>query len=98
MKSRVLLIICVLLAIPIVMFEYFVFLWFWGGDGIFTFFSTPIVFIIYAILQIVLTKKFRTISILSTCLKFSTIILTPLVTILTVIVIAEILGITIAIQ
>ena len=44
-----------LLHIPLAIFtffEYFMFMWFWGGDGAFTFFGCGITFIIYLALHI----------------------------------------------
>ncbi len=84
--------------IPATIFEYFVLIWFWGGDGLFTFWATPIAFIMYLIAHIVFMKIFHDEIIIGTVLKFSAVLLTPILSIATVWLIAKLLGIAIIIQ
>ena len=94
--KKALLILAVIISIPLAFFEYVALFWIWGGDGSFTLYTTPIVFVLYSILHIVAIKKFKDMWIAKTILKFSAILITPVLSAaLTVFWLAEILGITI---
>ena len=88
-----------LLHIPLaqfILFEYFVFLWLWGGDGAFAFFGCGISFIVYLALHIFayfkVQTKFKRIII------YSAIILTPILSVVTIyFILAPLLGISIQI-
>ena len=90
-------IIAIVASAFIALFEYFVLLLFWGGDGTFTFFATPIAFIIYLMLQFILLKHFHNLIIFKNIIKFSMVLLTPLLSMGTVWLIAKIIGINITI-
>ena len=98
MNFKVLLIIAIIVSIPIALFEYLVLFWFWGGDGSFTFFVTPIALAIAIIVQVLLIKKFYKKSLLCTFLKFSVVLLSPFLAMLSVWLIGKIFGINITIQ
>ena len=88
-----------LLHIPLAIFllvEYFVFMWFWGGDGEFAFFGCGISFIIYLVLHIFAyfkaNGKFKKVII------YSAIILTPILSVITIyFILAPLLGVSIQI-
>jgi len=76
------------------MVEYFMFMWFWGGDGAFAFLGCGISFIIYLALHIFayfkVQLKFKKIII------YSAIILTPILSVITIyMILAPLLGISI---
>lgn len=91
-------ILCILLAIPIGLFEYFVLFWFWGGDGTFNFIVVPIVFIVFIILHIVLLNRYTNVKLINNILKFSLVFSTPILSMLTVWILAKIFGVDIQIQ
>ncbi len=90
-------VILFLLHIPLAIFlmvEYFVFMWFWGGDGAFAFFGCGISYIIYLALHIFaffkLENKYKKFII------YSAIILTPILSVVTIyLILAPLLGISI---
>ena len=90
-------IIAIVASAPIVFFEYFVLLWFWGGDGTFTFLATPIVFVLYLLLQFILLKHSHNLIVFKNTIKLSMFLLTPLFSMGTVWLIAKIIGINITI-
>lgn len=83
-------------SVPILLYEYFVLFWFWGGDGVFTLVSTPIAFIAYLMGVKYLKRKI----ILKNTLifKISAAISLPVLTMLTVWLIAWFLKIDIVIM
>lgn len=98
MKLKFLLIGSIVLSIPVALLEYFVLFWFWSGDGTFTLVATPIAFITYFVIQICLMKKISNYTTIQTVLKFTMILLTPLLSMLTVWLIAKACGGVIIIQ
>ncbi len=86
-----------LLHIPLAIFilvEYFMFMWFWGGDGAFAFFGCGISYIVYLALHIFayfkVQLKFKKVII------YSAIILTPILSVITIyLILAPLLGIII---
>ena len=86
-----------LLHIPLAIFiliEYFMFMWFWCGDGAFAFFGCGISYIVYLALHIFayfkVQLKFKKIII------YGAIILTPILSVTTIyLILAPLLGITI---
>lgn len=95
---KLILVICIVLAIPAALFEYFVLFWFWGGDGIFTFIGVPIVFILCIGLHILLINKYGDIMLLNRILKFSLVLSTPVISMAMVWLFAKIFGVDITIQ
>ena len=95
MKKAIIFLLHIPLAVFIVV-EYFMFMWFWGGDGEFAFFGCGISYIIYLALHILayfkVQIKFKRIII------YSAIILTPILSVVTIyFILAPLLGITIQI-
>lgn len=95
---KIILTILTILSVPLALFEYFVLFWFWGGDGRFAFFTTPICFLFYMGAIIFLIKRNKEIMWLCTVLKFAAVLVTPILTMVTVWLLAAILGISITIQ
>ena len=91
--------IIVLLHIPLAIFlmvEYFMFMWFWCGDGEFAYFGCGISFMIYLALHVFAflkaNNKFKKFII------YSAILLTPILSVLTIyLILAPLLGISIQI-
>ncbi len=93
MKKAIIFLLHIPLAIFIVV-EYFMFMWFWGGDGAFAFFGCGISYIIYLALHIFaflkLENKYKKFII------YSAIILTPILSVVTIyLILAPLLGISI---
>lgn len=97
MKKRILLISSIILLIPVLLYEYFVLIWFWGGDGIFTLFAIPIIFIILLSIQIYLKKRHTLTKMQNIAINLFIAFLTPLLSMLIVWLIALFLGINIVI-
>lgn len=95
---KLILVICIVLAIPAALFEYFVLFLFWGGDGIFTLIGIPIVFILCIGLHILLIKKYSDIMLLNRILKFSLVLSTPVISMAIVWLFAKIFRVDITIQ
>lgn len=89
-------IILTIIAIPVIMFEYLVFLWYWSGDGTFTLISVPIVFAIIIALHAMFIKLVQK-AYLKLMLTLSSIFLSPVFTVFIVFFIADIFGIVIEI-
>ena len=89
-------IILAIIAIPVVLFEYFVFLWYWSGDGMFTLISVPIVFATIVALHVLFIKLVQK-AYLKHILTISSVFLSPVFTMLIVFFIAYIFGINIEI-
>ncbi len=89
--------IILLLHIPLAIFtliEYFMFMWFWGGDGAFAFFGCGISFIVYLALHIFAYFKFQ--HKFKKLIVYSAIILTPILSVITIyLILAPLLGMTI---
>ena len=93
MKRAIIFLLHVPLAV-FVLIEYFVFMWFLGGDGAFAFFGCGISFIVYLALHIF--AYFKVQFKLKKIIIYSAIILTPILSIITIyLIIAPLLGITI---
>ena len=93
MKSTIIFLLHIPLAI-FTLIEYFMFLWFWGGDGVFTFFGCGISFIVYLALHIFAYFKFQ--QKFKKLIVYSAIILTPILSVITIyLILAPLLGITI---
>ena len=95
MKRAMIFLLHVSLAI-FTLIEYFMFIWFWGGDGEFAFFGCGISFIIYLVLHIFayfkVNEKFKKVII------YSAIILTPILSVITIyLILAPLLGVSIQI-
>ncbi len=93
MKKAIIFLLHIPLAIFIVV-EYFMFMWFWGGDGAFAFFGCGISYIIYLALHIFaffkLENKYKKFII------YSAIILTPILSVVTIyLILAPLLGVSI---
>lgn len=98
MKRQIINIILCVAIVPIVLFEYFVLFWFWGGADAFNFISTPIIFVIYLIAIMYLKKKINVKSSLTLLVRIFSVVILPVLTILTVWIFALLLGINILIQ
>lgn len=92
-------VILFLLHIPLAIFlmvEYFMFMWFWGGDGAFAFFGCGISFIIYLALHIF--AYFKVPVKIKRIIIYSAFILTPILSVITIyLIVAPLLGINIQI-
>ena len=92
-------VIIFLLHIPLAIFtfiEYFMFMWFWGGDGAFAYFGCGISFIIYLLLHIF--AYFKVNEKLKKVIIYSAIILTPILSVITIyLILAPLLGVSIQI-
>lgn len=98
MKQQIINIILCVAIVPIVLFEYFVLFWFWGGADAFNFISTPIIFVIYLIAIMYLKKKINVKNSLTLLVRIVSVVILPVLTILTVWIFALLLGINILIQ
>lgn len=85
------------ITIPVVLFEYFVLLWFWGGSDIFNLISTPIVYIAYLIIIILIKKKIKPKNSSYLLIEISSAIILPILTMATVWLLALFLGVEIVI-
>ncbi len=66
-----------ILLIPIVVVEYFVTYWFWGGDGMFMLISMPVFFVIFLIAQQLIRKRLREKRWVQQIMPYSMVLLTP---------------------
>lgn len=86
----------VIVSIPIIIFEYGMLLWYWAGDGFFNLLAIPIVLCLYLTAFICLKKKIlskKSEGKLHTALNLLTALLIPILTVLTVQLIALLFGI-----
>ncbi len=90
--------ILVLISILTSLFAHFVLLWFWGGDGLFTLLTTPVCYASYLLAAIFLMRKYKQKRGLLTALKCLIFVLLPLLTMLTVYLLAVAFGITVHIH
>ncbi len=97
MKRKIISITLYIVSVPMVLFEYFTLFWFWGGADIFNFISTPVIFVIYLIAVMHLKKKYKTKDHLAVLINILLISILPALTIVTVWVLALLLGINITI-
>ena len=97
MKQKIINILLCMTIIPIVLFEYFVLFWFWGGADAFNFISTPIIFFIYLIAIMYLKKRINLKGSLVFFVSFFSMVILPILTIFTVRVFALLFGINIKI-
>lgn len=97
MKRTIINIITYIVLAPIIIFEYFVLFWFWGGADAFNFIVTPIVFGAYLITILYLSKKNRVKRSLALLVKLICGLILPILTIITVWLFAIIFGINIII-
>lgn len=95
--KRLLIILVHILLFPVVFIEYFGLLWFWLGDGTYMFFAVPIFFTVFVILQLYLRRRFQDKPLLYTTLKYSILLLTPILAMFSSYHLANILGIQIEI-
>lgn len=98
MKQRIINIILFVVTVPIVLFEYFILFWFWGGADAFNFISTPIIFVIYLIAIMYLKKKINVKSSMTLLVRIISVVILPVLTIFTVWVFAILFGMNILIQ
>ncbi len=97
MKQKTINIIIYVVSVPIVIFEYFVLFWFWGGADVFNFILTPVIFVIYLITILYLKKKIKVKSTIALPVKLIYILILPILTIVTVCLFAILFGINIII-
>ncbi len=98
MKQRIINILLYIAIVPIVLYEYFVLFWFWGGADTFNFILTPVIFAIYLIAILYLKKKIKVKSSLDLLVKLFYVLILPILTIVTVWLFALLFGINIIIQ
>lgn len=96
MKKTSNIIICAV-SVPIVLFEYLILLWFWGGADVFNFILTPVIFAIYLIGLIYFKKRIKVKAFLDFLIKVLIVISLPILTIASVRIFALLLGINIMI-
>lgn len=84
-------------SVPILLFEYFVLTWFWGGADTFNFILTPVVFVIYLITVFFVNKKIKVKSSLASLMKLLYAVILPILTMATVQLAALIFGIDIVV-
>ncbi|MBQ8541785.1 MAG: hypothetical protein IJ435_09995 [Clostridia bacterium] len=89
-------IILAALSIPVLLFEYFVFMWYWSGDGTYMLVMVPLVFAALTALHVFFIKRAKKVS-LKHALTLSCVFLNPVFTIMIVYLIAFIFGISIEI-
>ncbi|MBQ3110713.1 MAG: hypothetical protein IJC69_06190 [Clostridia bacterium] len=89
-------IVLAILSIPILLFEYFVFIWYWSGDGAYMLIMVPLVFAVLTALHVFFIKSVQK-AYLKLILTASSVFLSPVFTILTVFFIAHIFNINIEI-
>ena len=97
MKQKSIRIILSIVFAPVILYEYFVFLWFWTGADIFNLISTPLIFVIYIMALILFKKKIKAKSSLSIFFKILLVIVLPILTMVTVRGLAFLFGINIVI-
>ena len=97
MKQKVINIILFVVSVPIILLEYFILFWFWGGADVFNFIVTPLAFISYLIFLNHLKEKINIKDSLAFLLKILLIIILPILTMITVWGIAFVFGIDIVI-
>ncbi len=97
MKQKVINIIAYIVSAPIVLFEYFVLFWFWGGGDAFNFILTPIVFGVYLVAVLHFNKMNRVKSFFVWLVKLICVLVLPILTIATVWLLAIIFGVDIII-
>lgn len=98
MKEKIINFVLSVMSFPIVLFEYMLLFWFWGGADIYNFILTPVIFITYLISLTYFTKKIKKRRPLSLPLKILVIISLPILTIITVLIFAILFGINIVIM
>jgi len=88
-------IICIAV-VPIILLEYFCFVWFWGGADVFNLFLTPIFYAVYLIIGLILLKKIKK-KHLNIFLTLLLVVILPIITMITVYFFAFLFGINIEI-
>lgn len=97
-KTNIAIVLSGILLLPVALYEYITLFWFWGGDGIFIFFTVPLAYILYIVLHLAILKKHRENKLASIIGKFSMVIVTPILTIATIYLISKVFNIDIHIQ
>ena len=97
-KNKLVYLLLWVLKAPSILFEYFALFWFWGGDGVFTFISIPVNYIVYCILQIFILKKYKENIRVKKVLINSIVFITPVLSVATSYLIAKIFNIEIQIH
>lgn len=89
-------IILAIASIPVLLFEYFVFMWYWSGDGTYMLVSVPLVFAVLTALHVFFIKRAEK-ACLKHALTLSCVFLNPVFTVVIVYLIAFIFGVRIEI-
>ena len=87
--------ILTIITVPVAILLYFSLFWFWGGDGRFTLIATPICFLVYLGGSLFGLYKCKHKKLLHRILMFVIILILPLLTMYTVMGLADIFGIVI---
>ena len=87
-----------ILKIPIILFEYFILIWFWGGDGLFTLISVPFIFGIFGIMYMIGIKKNKENKRIAKVLTNSFVFFTPILSAAITYLIALLFGVEIEIH
>lgn len=93
--SQIIFIVSLILSIPLLLSEFFMLLWLWAGGGTFTQRAVPITWGIILCIQVLLMNLFSGKRYIRKAMILSMIFLTPYLTYLTVIILADIFGIVI---
>ena len=97
MKQTLCKVLILIIVLPIALFDYLVFAWFWTGDGTFSLIATPIAFVLYLLLLIFIKKRFTLSHLWNIISRLAIILLTPILSMFTVSLIALLFGIDISI-
>ncbi len=84
MKQKAINFIICVVSVPIILYEYFVLLWFWGGSVIFNLILTPTVYATYMISIVYFSKKIQIKSYLALPVKIICVLALPILTMATV--------------
>ncbi len=96
--KNILRIIFLMIALPVVVFEYIILVWFWGGADTFNFFATPLTYIIYLLISVYLKKKLKNNNIDNLLYNVTIAITLPILSMFTVWIMAMVFGVSIIIQ
>ena len=96
-KGKIVITLIAILLLPVAIYEYFVFLWYWGGDGLFTLIAVPILYSLFMFIQSRIFKRYKENVLISTIGYFTKVLITPVLTVATLYLIAWIFKIDIII-
>ena len=97
-RNNIAIIVIASLLLPVAVLEYFILLWFWGGDGLFTLISAPILYSLFMIIQFKIFKRYKENALINVIGYFSKVLITPVLTVATLYLIAWIFKIHIEVS